>query len=790
MRKRDANQMHRPGNNEQQRPEERGYNQHQTQITQYATRNINIVHKGYVDTNKLSENTRILTLNPNGINPWDNIQINMLTNAIETKQIDIALFNETNMKWTPANLDKIEKEMRNKYREVKVIGSDSKQWQLTNNNYLPGGLLTIIKGKCRALLQESQTHVNKYGNWMATTFSHNNKAVVVINLYRIPTSSSKGPRCCQTQYNIINGNMKSSTQYRKEILQQIKNYIQTNQFNDIIIAGDFNQNIASNEIKQFCMEIGVKDIHSMINNINIEELDNTNINGKHPIDSIAASHSISEYIEGCQVVQHNEILYSDHRGYMVDVNFEGYFNDHLSSWDEHYKTILNPSRKSHREKFANIIEEQIDMHNLSEMIEDIRNNPINGRIEMVDETITRIFNKARKKVEGIHRRVPYSTDKARARETISIWKTVIRKLNNKMIDECKLQAQIAKWNIVINENETIESAAIKLNEAKQQWNEVKVKGKEYREKYLLDHHHSAVDETNQNHQKTKQKLIKTIAKQQKRANAFKYLTKHVGKGVKGNLKRLHIVNEEDKIVRTIIEKEQMEKEIMEYNVQHFKQAHNSEIYNDKIYAELHNNEIRDRILNGQLRADECDSQKVWSFLKLLEVPTTLREQVPSQGQYITKEQWIDKVKKAKKQSASSIFSNRTYATYKCALSSEKMTEILVEFYNIIIEVGYYPKRWQNIVDIMLEKGKGPKLGKLRTITLIEGDLQILMRIFMDGKNNELIESDPRFSKANYGSRKNYSIESALLEKRLIFDHSALETTETIYNFTDLEACYD
>jgi len=222
----------------------------------------------------------------------------MLINAFKIKQIDIAMFNKTNIKWIPSNLDKIEKDLQNKYREVKVIGSDSKQWQLTNKNYLPGRLLTIIKGKCRALLQENQTYVNKFGNWMSMIFSHNNKTVTVINLYRIPTSLSKGPRCCQTQYNITNRIMKSSTQYRKEILQQIKEYIQTKQFNDIIIASNFNQNIASNEIKQFCTEIGVKDIHSTINNINIEELDNTNINGKYPIDSIAASSTISEYIEG------------------------------------------------------------------------------------------------------------------------------------------------------------------------------------------------------------------------------------------------------------------------------------------------------------------------------------------------------------------------------------------------------------------------------------------------------------------------------------------------------------
>ena len=36
----------------------------------------------------------------------------------------------------------------------------------------------------------------------------------------------------------------------------------------------------------------------------------------------------------------------------------------------------------------------------------------------------------------------------------------------------------------------------------------------------------------------------------------------------------------------------------------------------------------------------------------------------------------------------------------------------------------------NIIDAMLEKGKGPVLGKLRTVTLIEGDLEILMRIFL------------------------------------------------------------
>ena len=45
----------------------------------------------------------------------------------------------------------------------------------------------------------------------------------------------------------------------------------------------------------------------------------------------------------------------------------------------------------------------------------------------------------------------------------------------------------------------------------------------------------------------------------------------------------------------------------------------------------------------------------------------------------------------------------------------------------------------NLVDVILEKEKALVLGKLRTITLTKGDLQILMRIFLKSDNEELIK---------------------------------------------------
>ena len=52
---------------------------------------------------------------------------------------------------------------------------------------------------------------------------------------------------------------------------------------------------------------------------------------------------------------------------------------------------------------------------------------------------------------------------------------------------------------------------------------------------------------------------------------------------------------------------------------------------------------------------------------------------------------------------------------------------------------------------MIKKGKGLKLGKLRTIQLIKADMQLLIRVFMSLRNQGQIEKDVRLSKYNYGS---------------------------------------
>ena len=90
--------------------------------------------------------------------------------------------------------------------------------------------------------------------------------------------------------------------------------------------------------------------------------------------------------------------------------------------------------------------------------------------------------------------------------------------------------------------------------------------------------------------------------------------------------------------------------------------------------------------------------------------------------------------------------------------------MIAEYYNTLINNYYFPNQWLDILDVIIEKGARPILGKLCTIQLIEADLQLLIRVFISYRNQGKIENNNRISKCNYGSKCNYSIESAILEK--------------------------
>ena len=99
------------------------------------------------------------------------------------------------------------------------------------------------------------------------------------------------------------------------------------------------------------------------------------------------------------------------------------------------------------------------------------------------------------------------------------------------------------------------------------------------------------------------------------------MTKHIGKGTKKSLIRVYEKDNNNKIIKTCIGKEDIVNAIMKYNKAHFKKACESKVYQDKIYFRLQDDEIRDKMLIERLAQEECNNEEVYDFLKLLKKST-------------------------------------------------------------------------------------------------------------------------------------------------------------------------
>ena len=71
--------------------------------------------------------------------------------------------------------------------------------------------------------------------------------------------------------------------------------------------------------------------------------------------------------------------------------------------------------------------------------------------------------------------------------------------------------------------------------------------------------------TTEKEKKERKKIIQRIMKERKRNHTFRYLMKYVGKGEKGNLKRLQIKVQQNSTIKIISNRNKIENKLLNYN---------------------------------------------------------------------------------------------------------------------------------------------------------------------------------------------------------------------------------
>ena len=107
------------------------------------------------------------------------------------------------------------------------------------------------------------------------------------------------------------------------MLKEIKIFLhKINAVKELIIAGDFNQDISGDETQQFYREIGVHDFLSEHERIPWNDRDVTLKCGSRFIESIAVSEALMPFVEGFEVTRWDEKVSADHRGHVIELCLE------------------------------------------------------------------------------------------------------------------------------------------------------------------------------------------------------------------------------------------------------------------------------------------------------------------------------------------------------------------------------------------------------------------------------------------------------------------------------------
>lgn len=180
----------------------------------------------------------------------------------------------------------------------------------------------------------------------------------------------------------------------EKILDEIVAYIyEQHQVTEITFSGDLNSTLHEDDIQEFYNCTGLYDVFSYDHNINEDDRETTFIQGVHCIDTLAMTNSIVLYDEVSIILNFNEVVVTDHRAIMADLNINANFQAEISEFDSRSFNCFNPRRKSHHDRFCEKVKELVNITNLEKLIEEIeKSDPYKNIIEHIDREFTYMFD--------------------------------------------------------------------------------------------------------------------------------------------------------------------------------------------------------------------------------------------------------------------------------------------------------------------------------------------------------------------------------------------------------------
>ena len=192
-------------------------------------------------------------------------------------------------------------------------------------------------------------------------------------------------------------------------------------------------------------------------------------------------------------------------------------------------------------------------------------------MEIIDREISYILDEARRQVEGLSRGVLYLEKKLKKYSALKYQESKYqlmqgRRYSPQVMAKRKLEAEVE------DNAESLEEVKTKKQEALEEWNKVVKKGREIRERELLDLYDLVIEGDNDKSRKARKKQVNKLQKAEYRKWSLRYLTNTVGKGPNTSLKLIKIQDSEGKTMDVKYERNKIEEALISQNIAHYKKV--------------------------------------------------------------------------------------------------------------------------------------------------------------------------------------------------------------------------
>ena len=141
-------------------------------------------------------------------------------------------------------------------------------------------------------------------------------------VHRIVDANAKSVNSTKTQHERKIGKVTRANEIRNEILKKLKEEIREIKVNNLLGVLDMNEDINSKIIQEFMIELGLYHVFGEVNDVEEKNREATCRNGSKCTYFALRIEGVMKIVNMIELIECNEIVDSDHRGYLTDINLE------------------------------------------------------------------------------------------------------------------------------------------------------------------------------------------------------------------------------------------------------------------------------------------------------------------------------------------------------------------------------------------------------------------------------------------------------------------------------------